>query len=196
MRKISIILAAAVVAMGLASQPASAQSSPPRATCSRPACSRKPMPRCPVAPGRARRRRSEPRSRSRRCETTTGDPTTQLFNAINSNDYNSAQDAISRGADLNGQNALGETPIDLSVSLNRNSITFMLLAARNASGDDPDATGPGPGSATPVAKYSSKSAPAQSSAAVPIKLIENPNAAPGNNPGTPNPSAGFLGFDK
>ncbi len=128
----------------------------------------------------------------------TGDPTVQLFTAINANNYNSAQDAISRGADLNGQNALGETPIDLSVSLNRNSITFMLLGARNDSGDDPDATGPT--SAVPATKYSSKSAHgktlAKTQAAVPIKLIENPNAAPGNNPGTPNAQAGFLGFDK
>src|SRR5579871_5599661 len=65
-----------------------------------------------------------------------GDPTTELFTAINANDYSSAQDAISRGADLNAQNSLGESPIDLSVALNRNSITFMLLAARNDSGDD------------------------------------------------------------
>ncbi len=195
MRKISIILAAAVVAMGLASQPASAQSSP-SGNMQSPSLQPKtdaPVPLPPAVPGAGDQNLAAVPGVAKQ---QTGDPTTQLFNAINSNDYNSAQDAISRGADLNGQNALGETPIDLSVSLNRNSITFMLLAARNASGDDPDATGPGPGSATPVAKYSSKSAPAQSSAAVPIKLIENPNAAPGNNPGTPNPSAGFLGFDK
>ena len=119
----------------------------------------------------------------------TGDPTAQLFNAINSNDYNSAQDAISRGADIDAQNALGETPLDLSVSLNRNSITFMLLSNRTADGSDSGATVSGTPSGS-VAPSTTKTA------AVPIKLIEAPNqpTVPGNNPGVPNPAAGFLGF--
>src|ERR1700722_17856312 len=66
----------------------------------------------------------------------TGDPTTALFAAVNSGDYNSAQDAISRGANLYAENQLGETPLDLSVSLNRSSITFLLLATRNETGGD------------------------------------------------------------
>ena len=66
----------------------------------------------------------------------TGDPTTALFAAVNSGDYNAAQDAISRGANLYAQNQLGETPLDLSVSLNRSSITFLLLATRNETGGD------------------------------------------------------------
>ncbi len=122
-----------------------------------------------------------------------GDPTAELFTAINGNDYNSAQDAISRGADLNAQNALGETPIDLSVALNRNSITFMLLAARNDSGDSPTGNPATPVAAMPqLPRHGSKAA---TSSAVPVKLIENPNATPGNNSGTPNASAGFLGFN-
>jgi hypothetical protein len=120
-----------------------------------------------------------------------GDPTTDLFTAINAGDYNSAQDAISRGADLNAQNSLGETPIDLSVALNRNTITFLLLAARNDSGDDSTDDS---ASAVPVAATHS-ALPAAKSRAVPVKLIENPNAVPGNSSGTPNPSAGFLGFN-
>jgi len=83
-----------------------------------------------------------------------GDPTTELFTAINADDYNAAQDAISRGADLTAQNQLGETPLDLSIALNQNSITFLLLGARNEDGESqavPAAvTGvPGPG----VAKF-------------------------------------------
>jgi ankyrin repeat protein len=122
-----------------------------------------------------------------------GDPTTELFTAINAGDYGSAQDAISRGADLNAQNSLGETPIDLSVALNRNSITFMLLAARNDSGDDEtdDSASAVPVAATPAPHYAK---PAKSTA-VPVNMIENPNATPGNDPGTPNSSAGFLGFN-
>ncbi len=122
-----------------------------------------------------------------------GDPTTELFTAINAGDYSSAQDAISRGADLNGQNALGETPIDLSVALNRNSITFMLLAARNDAGDDSTddsaSAAPAAGVATPH-----HAQPEQKSHAMPVKLMESPGALPGNDPGTPNSSAGFLGF--
>lgn len=123
-----------------------------------------------------------------------GDPTTELFTAINANDYNSAQDAISRGANLNAENALGETPIDLSVALNRNSITFMLLAARNDSGDDSQDDAP---NAVPVAASAAphRGLPPAKSRAVPVRLIENPNAAPGNDPGTPDSGAGFLGFN-
>jgi hypothetical protein len=62
------------------------------------------------------------------------DPTQALFAAVNNGDYNAAQDALSRGADLNAQNALGETPLDLSIALNRSTITFLLLATRNETG--------------------------------------------------------------
>ncbi len=122
-----------------------------------------------------------------------GDPTAELFTAINGNDYNSAQDAISRGADLNAQNALGETPIDLSVALNRNSITFMLLSARNEDGDDSGATSPAPATVAqtpltaPAPKYYSTHTTATQS-------YRPSSAIPVNDPGTPNPSAGFLGF--
>jgi len=193
MRKISVLLAAAVLALGFASHPASAQSSP-SGNMQAPALQPKTdsaLPLPPAVPGAGDQGLAAVPGVAKQ---QSGDPTTQLFDAINNNDYNSAQDAISRGADLNGENALGETPIDLSVSLNRNSITFMLLAARNDSGDDPDATGPGPATAAPT--FAASTAPAEKSAAMPIKLIEPQSVAPQNDPGTPNPSAGFLGFGK
>jgi hypothetical protein len=123
----------------------------------------------------------------------TGDPTTQLFTAINNADYNSAQDAISRGADLNAQNSLGETPLAMSIALNRNSITFMLLSARNEDGDDSGATSPAPATVAqtpltaPAPKYYSTHTTATQS-------YRPSSAIPVNDPGTPNPSAGFLGF--
>ena len=43
-----------------------------------------------------------------------------------------ARDAISRGADLQGHNILGMTPLELSVDLGRNDISFMLLSMRAA----------------------------------------------------------------
>jgi hypothetical protein len=126
-----------------------------------------------------------------------GDPTTELFTAINANDYTSAQDAISRGADLTAQNKLGETPLDLSIALNQNSITFLLLGARNEDGPPVPAAAEaatatthhhvyGYGHATPA----SLDAPP---APTPAPRAYAP-AAMGNNQGTPNASAGFLGF--
>jgi hypothetical protein len=118
----------------------------------------------------------------------TGDPTAALFTAINKNDYGAAQDAVSRGANLNAQNPLGETPLDMSVALNRSTITFMLLAARNEEGG-----GTAPVPAAP---------PARHHAPAPTYIVSARTAAPrplpvpvmGNDPGTPDAAAGFLGF--
>jgi hypothetical protein len=130
-----------------------------------------------------------------------GDPTTALFAAVNSGDYNAAQDAVGRGADLNAQNALGETPLDLSIALNRNNITFMLLSARNEAGnlDEGDGTGMPPAAATPASTapvpyrrrhVDQSGVAAPTAGVVPVA----PAATPGSNPGTPNAAAGFLGF--
>ena len=58
-------------------------------------------------------------------------PTAALFDAINRGDLTAAKDALSRGADLAGTNVLGEKPIESSIDLNRNDITFLLLSMRN-----------------------------------------------------------------
>jgi len=118
-----------------------------------------------------------------------GDPTAELFAAVNSGDYNSAQDAISRGADLFGHNALGETPLDVSIALNRSSITFLILATRNETGGDEAA----PGAAWPLAPQAGAPhahvTPAADTVPVHVRL-----PVMGNDPGTPDPAAGFLGF--
>jgi hypothetical protein len=128
----------------------------------------------------------------------TGDPTAQLFAAINSGNFNSATDAISRGADLNAQNALGETPIALSVALERNSITFLLLAARNVSGGGfPDANAPSsPVAAAPAMRASSLHRTV-APPAVPVRLVEQPRhpVGPVSATGTPDANSGFLGFN-
>ncbi len=72
----------------------------------------------------------------------TGDPTLELFTAINKGDDAAAQDALSRGADLNAKNQFGETPLDLSIALNRTSITFLLLQTRNELAAQDEAAGP------------------------------------------------------
>jgi hypothetical protein len=123
-----------------------------------------------------------------------GDPTTELFTAINANDYAGAQDAISRGADLRAQNPLGETPLDLSIALNQNSITFLLLGARNEDG----ASVPVPAERPATTKHHVYSHAMPASMGTP-PMPEPATRAPaqtvtGNNPGTPDASAGFLGF--
>lgn len=117
-----------------------------------------------------------------------GNPTTALFAAVNGGDYNAAQDAISRGANLNAQNTLGETPLDLAVALNRSTITFLILSARNedGGGDVADANA-GPAPVMAVASRSHAAPHARPPVSVPVM---------GNNPGTPDPSAGFLGFGR
>ena len=57
-------------------------------------------------------------------------PTDALFDAINRGDIAGARDALNRGADLNGVNVLGMTPMELSVDLGRNDISFLLLSMR------------------------------------------------------------------
>jgi hypothetical protein len=63
-------------------------------------------------------------------------PTEALFDAINRGDMLSARDAVNRGADINGRNVLGMTPLDLSIDLGRNEITFLLLSLRQATPRD------------------------------------------------------------
>src|SRR5690348_17064173 len=119
------------------------------------------------------------------------EPTDALFDAINRGDIAAARDAISRGADLNGRNVLGMSPMELSVDLGRNDISFLLLSMR--SGDRGRGPAAALAAAKPPAKPASKatrvSAPAHSAPAQQTPRLF------ANDGGTPVPSAGFLGFD-
>ncbi len=131
-------------------------------------------------------------------------PTDALFDAINRGDMAAARDALNRGADLNGVNVLGMTPMELSVDLGRNDISFLLLSMR---GEDSgrgsravshDAVAPDPAAKpTRTAKRLKPPKPAQvaragavATPAVPAKLFANDGG------GAPLPNAGFLGFDQ
>jgi hypothetical protein len=128
-------------------------------------------------------------------------PTDALFDAINRGDIAAARDAISRGADLQQPNVLGMMPLELSVDLGRNDISFLLLsmgAANRTSGGPPQqeaskATKPGP-----VARMMERHVPTTShrtvSAPAPKPAPRAPALFAGNG-GSPNPEAGFLGFD-
>jgi hypothetical protein len=135
-------------------------------------------------------------------------PTESLFDAINRGDLAAARDAINRGADLGGHNILGMTPLDVSVDLSRNDITFLLLSMRGGSSAPVRSTGVTPDphakpSATKTASVPPKpgaAKPAPKLAAVPPRPAPAPAApapqqfaGPGSA-GTPDPQAGFLGF--
>jgi hypothetical protein len=135
----------------------------------------------------------------------TGDPTANLFAAVTKGDATAAQLAISAGANLNAQNQFGETPLDLSIALNRNSITFLLLQTRN----ELDAQGIGPQPMGEPWLLNDTNAPTktgtktgskskQKSVATPVSAPAAPKPATRvtlpTDSGTPNPQAGFLGF--
>ena len=143
-------------------------------------------------------------------------PTEALFDAINRGDLLTARDAINRGADLNGTNVLGLTPLELAVDLGRNEISFVLLTLRGGNGYT---TAHGPAPALPAAPQSraERQAAARTARAAARSGKtddftgttggEAVAARPPANPvpqaarlfagqgGTPIPQAGFLGFD-
>jgi hypothetical protein len=124
-------------------------------------------------------------------------PTEGLFDAINRGDLTAARDAINRGADLGGQNLLGMTPLELSVDLGRNDISFVLLSMRgdnpNARGEARKDTGQAGGEAPRV--VSRARVMAASARAPEEPVVVTPRLYSGNG-GTPIPAAGFLGFDE
>jgi hypothetical protein len=136
-------------------------------------------------------------------------PTEALFDSINRGDIAAARDALNRGADLNGVNILGMTPMELSVDLGRNDISFLLLSMRGedsgrgsrAVGRDVPASGrTAQGGKTMVSSKAGPSGKA-ASAGRPVAVARAPVVARpvtpklfANDGGTPMPSAGFLGF--
>lgn len=126
-------------------------------------------------------------------------PNEALFDAINRGDIAAARDALNRGADLNSQNVLGMTPMELSVDLGRNDIAFLLLSMR---GETPRSGRSTAQSGEPPANGKTVAAKATGRKPAPVKVaVTAPNRADqaprlfANDGGTPVPSAGFLGFD-
>ncbi|GAC1341312.1 MAG: hypothetical protein NVSMB18_13170 [Acetobacteraceae bacterium] len=131
-------------------------------------------------------------------------PNDALFDAINRGDLSTAKDAIARGADLNGTNVLGLTPLELAVDLGRNDISFLLLSLRggagyNTAGQPQTAAVRAPSRAERLAAERAERA-AQRQAAASLQATA-PRAAPqtprrfAGDGGAPAPQAGFLGFD-
>jgi hypothetical protein len=130
-------------------------------------------------------------------------PTDALFDAINRGDIGAARDAVARGADLNGHNVLGMTPMELSIDLSRNDISFMLLSLRGGdSGAAPPAALLAGGKDRAGKNKAGKDNPVHE---VRVKAVAPPRVATPPAPrvarlfsgdgGTPVPQSGFLGFD-
>jgi len=139
-------------------------------------------------------------------------PDDALFDAINRGDIAAARDAMSRGAELDAHNLLGMTPMELSVDLGRNDISFLLLSYRS-SDTSRSASAPGQVAQGQVAQGQAKMAtpgarPRAAAVAgrttgrreqvVPVKtdVAATPQTPRlfANDGGTPVPGAGFLGF--
>ncbi len=128
-------------------------------------------------------------------------PTEALFDSVNRGDLPAARDAISRGADLQGTNVLGLTPLELSVDLGRNEISFLLLSLRGGNGYSVAHAAGAPAEPKPPTR-AERLAAAKAERARRNQVAARPaaNAAPlaprlfAGNGGTPNPQAGFLGF--
>ena len=204
----AVALAAAPArAQGIANGSTSGGFSPPVKTNDAPLPPRLPPP--PALPGASTQTQPAP------AEKLAVDlpPTEALFDAIDRGDIASARDALSRGADLSGQNVLGMTPLELSVDLARNDITFLLLSLRGAS---PSGRPPVRGAAAdqaigagklPAVQGGRSASHATSTASATVRAArlthgERP-AAPladatvryaGSDPGQAVPQAGFLGF--
>lgn len=131
-------------------------------------------------------------------------PTDALFDAINRGDIAGARDAINRGADLQGVNILGLTPLELSVDLGRNDISFLLLSMRDGDASSRSAIRTGAETGQPVDALLRSGAAARPAARARVAAAPSQHAddavADGpalfsGNGGTAIPAAGFLGFD-
>ena len=124
-------------------------------------------------------------------------PTDALFDAINRGDTAAARDAVNRGANLEGRNLLGLTPLELSVDLARNNISFLLLSMRGQDttlGRDGERRDRGARSSGAGGQASPRPRVAEAPRAPEPRVAATPRLYSGGG-GAPIPTAGFLGFD-
>ena len=128
-------------------------------------------------------------------------PTEALFDAINRGDIGSAREALNRGADLAGRNVLGMTPLDLSIDLARNDITFLLLSLRAEVETGRPSNGVAAAKAVPSTPQPRRTQASASAVRQTAVALTSPTAARQSAATryagaltTPAPDAGFLGF--
>jgi ankyrin repeat protein len=118
-------------------------------------------------------------------------PTAALFDAINRGSLGAAKEALNRGADMEGHNVLGQTPLDMAIDLNRNDITFLLLSLRTLN-DDHVATASTTNSGVTMKDGSGHLTINGSSHGKHSGVVMA--ASPYQGGGTAQPAIGFLGF--
>ncbi len=130
-------------------------------------------------------------------------PTDALFDAINRGDLAAAREAVNRGADLDARNLLGLTPLDLSVDLGRNDISFALLSMRREYGSSAGSSERPSGTAAADQQVAPLRAAARPRVVRASANVEDDGPPPRETPrlfsgngGAPIPAAGFLGFDE
>ena len=146
----------------------------------------KPEARAPALPG-SKTQRATPAPADRLASDM--NPTEALFDGINRGDLGSVKDAINRGAELDGRNLLGLTPMELSVDLGHHDISFLLMSMRDSGGGNQRA----PAAHAAPAKVAAKPAPAPK----PVRAAVAPAYAAAKfsaDGGAPAPDKGFLGF--
>ena len=123
------------------------------------------------------------------------DPNAALFDAIDRGDLTAARDALNRGADLNARNVLGQRPLDMSIDLSRNPITFLLLSMRSQIGG-PDGGAQQAADAADDASETPTQAPVtrRHGRHVPVAAPVQVATRSTDTGAAPQPSAGFLGF--
>jgi hypothetical protein len=132
-------------------------------------------------------------------------PTDELFDAINRGDMGNVRDALSRGADLSAANELGLKPLDLSIDLGRNDISFLLLSMRGSGSSQPTQATRAANPAEPAAPDRTK-AVRRAKRERPRAVMHAADAESAGQPslptlfagngGEPVPRAGFLGFGR
>ncbi|HUB49939.1 MAG TPA: ankyrin repeat domain-containing protein [Acetobacteraceae bacterium] len=128
-------------------------------------------------------------------------PNDALFDAIDRGDIAAARDAMNRGAELNARNVLGMTPMELSVDLGRNDISFLLMSYRTNDTPKGPPSVQAKAGAPITASKATAGKPGTRASVVPVKDVvaaAPPQRTPhlfANDGGAPVPSAGFLGFD-
>jgi len=145
-------------------------------------------------------RRQQPRQ-------STGTPTEQLFEAINTGDLEDVRAAVAAGGDVSARNVLGLTPIDLAIDLGRTDIALYLLSLGRvrpltALPEERAARPRGPTREEILRQQRAEEAAIEAAlrargAAPPVSPQGVVPVAPlwRGDGGAPNPAIGFLGFD-
>ncbi|EHD14267.1 hypothetical protein CIN_01990 [Commensalibacter intestini A911] len=121
-------------------------------------------------------------------------PTKMLFNAINVGNLRQAQEAVGRGADLHAENVLGQTPLEMSVDLNRDRITFLLLSMRGYNNSPQQLASVSTESSGVTVKNGKASMSVKGKNKRGTMTASNEATYIAQKGGTPKPEIGFLGF--